>query len=71
MILFDLESNGLLDTLSAIHCLVTLATDTRQIQRFRGTDIAVHGLPYLASAPAIGGHNVIKFDLPAIEKVYG
>ena len=71
MILFDLESNGLLDTLSAIHCLVTLDADTRQIQRFRGTDIAVHGLPYLASAPAIGGHNVIKFDLPALEKVYG
>ncbi|MCD7896357.1 MAG: DNA polymerase [Planctomycetaceae bacterium] len=82
MILFDIETNGLLDPkrnkdgsitppLSKVHCLVTLDTATGQTRRFRGDDIATHGLTYLASAPAIGGHNIIKFDLPALEKVFG
>lgn len=71
MILFDIESDGLLDTLTKIHCLVTLDTETSLVRRFRGSDIRDHGLPYLASAPAIGGHNVIKFDLPALRQVYG
>lgn len=71
MILFDLESNGLLDTLDTIHCLVTKDTTTNEVRRFRGQDIKLHGLPYLSASPAIGGHNIIKFDLPALKKVYG
>lgn len=71
MILFDLESNGLLDTLDTIHCLVTLDTDTGEVKRFRGSDIETTGLPYLSQHPSIGGHNIIKFDLPALQKVFG
>lgn len=71
MILFDIETDGLLDTLSKVHCLVTLDTSTGTTRRFRGDSIRTEGLPYLASSPSIGGHNVIKFDLPALEKMYG
>lgn len=71
MILFDLESNGLLDELDTIHCLVTKDTQTGEVRRFRGDDIKTHGLPHLANSPAVGGHNIIKFDLPALQKVYG
>lgn len=71
MILFDIETNGFLDTLDAVHCLVTHDTEVGTTLRFRGSNIASQGLPYLASQPSIGGHNVIKFDLPALKKVYG
>ena len=82
MILFDIETNGLLDPkrnkdgtvtppLSKVHCLVTHDTDTGTTRRFRGDDIRDSGLPLLAAAPSIGGHNVIKFDLPALKKIYG
>lgn len=71
MLLFDIETNGLLDTLSTVHCLVTKDTESNEVRRFRGDDIQTNGLPHLQNAKAVGGHNVIKFDLPALEKVYG
>ena len=82
MILFDIETNGLLDAkrnkdgsvtppLSKVHCLVILDTDYGIPMRFRGDDIRTKGLACLSAAPAIGGHNVIKFDLPALQRVYG
>lgn len=82
MLLFDIETNGLLTehrnkdgsispSLSTVHCLVTLDTETGTIVRYRGDDIRIKGLPALSAALALGGHNVIKFDLPALEKVYG
>lgn len=39
--------------------------------RFRGDDIRTRGLPLLSKAESIGGHNIIKFDIPALTKVYG
>ena len=82
MILFDIETNGLLDAkrnkdgsvtppLSKVHCLVILDTDYGIPMRFRGDDIRTKGLACLSAASAIGGHNVIKFDLPALQRVYG
>ena len=82
MILFDIETNGLLDPvknpdgstappLDKVHCLVVLDTDTGESTRFRGGDIPAHGLPLLSGARAIGGHNIIKFDIPALSRVYG
>ena len=82
MILFDIETDGLLEPkrnkdgtvtppLTKVHCLVTLDTTSGQTLHFRGDAIRTEGLPYLTSAPSLGGHNIIKFDLPALEKVYG
>ena len=82
MLLFDIETDGLLNPiynkdgtvtppLSKVHCLVTIDADTGAVNRYHGDDIESHGLPALASADALGGHNIIKFDLPALERIYG
>lgn len=66
---FDIETNGLLDTLTTIHCLVLLNADTGQMHSFGPSEIP-EGLRLLEEAHELIGHNVIAFDLPAITKVY-
>lgn len=78
---FDVETDGLLDTLSVIHCLVLKDVDTGDV--FTCTDHPylphnpglIHwsiqqGLDALMMADEIIGHNIIKFDIPAIQIVY-
>jgi len=70
MLIFDIETDGLMPAVSKIHCLVTLDTDTGIARRYRGADIAA-GVDAVLSAPAICGHNIIGYDLPVIAKLYG
>lgn len=76
MKLFDLETNGLLDTVSVIHCLVTKDTETLEVKLYANLfiyrDIAgtiEEGIKTLMTGP-IGGHNVIKYDIPVIQKLH-
>ena len=66
---FDVETNGLLNSLSKIHCLVLINIDTEKVLSFRPNEVEV-GLQLLSDAKLICGHNVINFDIPAIKKVY-
>ena len=66
---FDLESDGLLDTLTKIHSLVLKNIDTGEVFSFTPNDIE-SGVKMLAEADLVIGHNIIKFDIPAIQKVY-
>lgn len=74
---FDIETDGLLDELTKLHCLCIKDLDTGAIWSCRddgGDEVPLYriqdGLDLLASADLIFGHNVIKFDIPAIQKVY-
>lgn len=81
MLIFDLESDGLLDELTTIHTLHVYARDRGRSLRFNSgwfadgsraprdgsIDDAV-GL--LLDADAICGHNIIGFDIPAITKLF-
>lgn len=71
MLVFDLESDGLLDDLTKIHCLVIY--DGEMYHRFR-PETAHEGAKMLLDAVLNGeqicGHNIISFDIPALEKVY-
>lgn len=79
-VLFDLESNGLLDDVTEIHCLVTQDTETKEVRVFSsapetyGTEPLESGVSFLMEAQAkgkqIGGHNVIKYDIPVLQKIY-
>lgn len=76
-LIFDLESNGLLDELDRIHCLGLLDTDTGKVWRFSHQPGALpveQGLELLRhrcdEGGVVAGHNVIKFDIPALQKVY-
>lgn len=66
---FDIETNGLLDTLTMIHCLVLLNADTEQMHSFGPSEVP-EGLKMLEEADELIGHNALKFDLPAIQKLH-
>ena len=70
MLIFDLETNGLLDTVTTTHCAVTYDTETEEYNLYRPQDIPKL-LEDLKKAKAISGHNIIGFDLPVIKKLYG
>lgn len=78
---FDIETDGLLEQMTCIHSLVMVDVDTG-----KGWSCTDHlgyvsplgyevvtiqeGLAILQAADEIIGHNIIKFDIPAIQKVY-
>ncbi|MFN4278318.1 MAG: DNA polymerase [Ferrovibrio sp.] len=76
--IFDIETNGLLDELDRVHCLVLRDIDTGDVFSCAGpagydddTYYHIeHGLDLLQDAELIVGHNIIKFDIPALQKVY-
>lgn len=76
-LLFDCETNGLLDDLDRVHCMVVKDTLTgeRSVFNERGTLPSVEaGVRLLEEASRNGtpivAHNAIKFDVPALQKVY-
>ncbi len=66
---FDIETNGLLDTMTKIHSLVLQDVDTGEVHSLHGKYIE-DGLYQLQDADQIIGHNIIQFDIPAIQKIY-
>ncbi|MAL34402.1 MAG: hypothetical protein CMG84_13480 [Marinobacter sp.] len=66
---FDIETNGLLDQLTKIHCLVIKDINTEEVYSFRPDEVE-EGLKLLSNAKELIGHNIIKFDIPAIRKVF-
>ena len=69
MLFFDIETDGLLDTLSKIHCM-TIIDEKDSVQRYRPNEIQ-NGIKRLLQSDYVCGHNVIAFDIPAIEQLYG
>lgn len=70
MLIFDIETNGLLEDATVIHCLVIKDTDTGEVFKYRPDEIK-EGVEKLLTGKTICGHNVIAFDIPVIEKLYG
>ncbi|BAF89595.1 DNA polymerase [Azorhizobium caulinodans ORS 571] len=75
-LIFDIETNGLLDATNRVHCLCIKDADTGQVWSCTddgptGTYIPIErGLQLLADAEVLIGHNILKFDIPALQKVY-
>mgnify|MGYP003110328831 FL=1 len=69
--IFDLETNGLLDEVTRIHCIVAANLTTRKLQKF-STEAGniVEGLKLLAGAEELIGHNIMGYDLMVIKKLY-
>jgi len=66
---FDIETNGLLDKLDMVHCIVAKDLETGEVFSFNPTNLP-HALELLSSAEELVGHNIMGFDLPALRKVY-
>jgi len=66
---FDLETDGLYDEVTTIHCLVL--HDLNRDQTFTyGPDSIAAGLEHLATAHVLIGQNILFFDIPVIRKLY-
>ena len=73
-ILFDIETNGLLDELDVCHSLVLIDMDTEEVLSCadqEGYVSIADGLTYLENAELLAGHNIQGFDFPALEKLNG
>mgnify|MGYP001280441390 FL=1 len=73
MLVFDLETDGLLNDVTCVHCLVIYDTETDQTMVFNDNgdqEPIVRGVQYLMDADVICGHNIIGYDLPVLEKTY-
>ena len=73
MLIFDLESDGLLNDVTRIHCLVIYDTETDQTLVYNdegNQEAIVRGVQLLQEAEVICGHNVIGYDIPVLQKIY-
>ena len=73
MLVFDLETDGLYDDVTRIHCLVIYDSDTDQTLVYNDEgdqEPIVRGVQLLQEADIICGHNVIGYDLPVLQKIY-
>lgn len=68
---FDLECDGFLPTLTKIHCICTENIGTGELNAYYESEGQIYnGLLSLYNADCIVGHNIIGFDIPAIQKLY-
>ena len=68
-LVWDLETNGLLNEVSVIHCAVAKDLDTLEVYDFKPSEIP-QALQLLADAEHLVGQNSIKYDNAVIEKLY-
>lgn len=71
MILFDIETDGLLNEVSTIHVICMYDLDTGGFSRYDQLNESIEvGLKRLSEADCIIGHNIINYDIPVIKKLY-
>ena len=68
--IFDIETDALLDDVTEVHCIAVLDADTGEVISGHGDELSAV-LDILAKAKRLIGHNIICFDLPVLEKLYG
>jgi len=69
-LIFDIESNGLIPEMDRLHCLVIRRMESGECFSYSPHTGFDAGLHMLMEADMIVGHNIIKFDIPAIQKIY-
>ena len=68
--LFDLETDGLLDAVTKVHVMAVRCLATGTLRVFRQHQMQ-EGLLYLDTFDQLVGHNIIKYDMPVLAKLYG
>lgn len=69
--IFDIETDGLLDTLTTFHCLVA---HTYEGNKLLGETVITNPWElanFLSNQQVLVGHNVVRYDFPAITKLTG
>ena len=84
MIVFDLETNGLLNDASRIHCMALHWCEDNRTEAYNDEKYAddpkwlpmggnysiTTAISHLECADVLVGHNIIGFDIPIIKKLY-
>lgn len=73
MLVFDIETDGLLSTVSKLYCISIGDTETGEIQAYapeHAEDGVRRLLSHLQQGGQICGHNIINYDIPALEKLF-
>ena len=68
---FDCEANGWRDEADTVWCLVIGNAQKPQEVWQYGPDQIEEGLAKLHEAEELAGHNIINYDLPLLERLYG
>ena len=69
-LVIDVETNGFLQSLDTIHCMVFKDIETEKVYSYN-PDQLDEGLQLLKKATLLIGHSVLGFDLQALKKVFG
>lgn len=69
-LLFDIETDGLLHQATVVHCIGITDVDTGDISSYGPAEI-LSAVKRLIVADEIIGHNIIRFDIPALKKLAG
>lgn len=80
-ILFDIEADGLLDTMTKVHCLVAKDLSTGEVTKFYDRQAGIVKQPrdyslrwvaeYFSYADILIGHNIIGYDNDILEDYLG
>ena len=68
-LIFDLETDGFLSDVTTIHSIVLKDVETNKLYSFKFNEVH-KGLKLLSDATLLVGHNILKYDLPVIKKLY-
>ena len=69
-LVFDIETDGLLDVVTQAHCIVIGDLDADRVYEYGPEQIA-NGLAHLTHAGTLIGHNIQSYDLPVLRKLHG
>lgn len=70
-LLFDVETDGLYQEATKLHCICVMDLDSGEEFKFYGKDRALEkGIYMLSSADELIGHNIINFDIPVLQKLF-
>jgi DNA polymerase-1 len=68
-LVFDLESDGLYDKVTKVHCIVIHDIGSNETFSY-GPDCIADAIAHLATADVLIGHNIIFYDIPVLNKLY-
>ena len=71
--IFDIETDGLLETMTKVHCIVIYDIDNDKMHSFDGQETRLRfddAIFLLKNFSEIIGHNILNFDLPALKKIF-
>jgi len=70
-LVFDIETNGFLREVTKLHCLVIKDLDTGERWSCGHGHVSLdYGIELLRRADVLIGHNIIKYDIPVLNKLY-